>query len=124
MDVVTTGTEKGLGPTSMFDYFQGSKTMPQNLFRGMLDACSTQTTRAKIVETSASLCVTGDLGWARMCQNEKVNVLSDEEARYRCLREFLCFEQRDMDLHNRGAQTARFRITAGYIIREHRLLSH
>ena len=73
----------------------------------------TQTTRAKIVEASASLRVTGDLGWARMCQNEELNVLSDEEARYRCLREFLCFERCDMDLHNRRTQTARIRVTAG-----------
>ena len=40
----------------------------------------TQTTRAKITEASASLRVTGALGWARTCQNEETNVLFDKEA--------------------------------------------
>jgi len=66
----------------------------------------TQTTRAQIIEASASLRVTGDLGWARMCQNEEVNAFFDKEARYRCLRELLCFGRCDMNLHNRRIQTA------------------
>ena len=45
---------------------------------------------AKTTEDSASLRVTGVLGWVRMCQSKEINMLFDEEARYCCLREFLC----------------------------------